>query len=457
MRSNTTGESGAPGQVRLTRDPDVSRAGRRVRCARAAILSAIMMSALACSPLASAAPNVSLGIDQLAKNNFAALAGKRVGVIVNPASVDSNRKPTALVLHEARNVNLVALFGPEHGVWGDEYAGDTVADKVDPLTGLKAFSLYGKTRKPTKEMLDTIDVMVFDLQDIGSRSYTYISTMKNVLEACAEANKPLIILDRPNPLGGLRIEGGPVTDEKFRSMVSYLDVPYLHGMTMGELALMTRDQIAPNYKGLTVVKMEAWKRDMTWADTGLDWIMPSPHVPHVSSIAGYAATGIFGELYQASNGVGYTLPFEVVGSPKMDGIVLAEKLNKLWPGEDGVFFRAMRFKPFYATNKGEVCGGVQVHIDPKTAPSLIEINYRIIEALGAKEMMTIANSPATKPSRDDGIAVRPEGRRAMFDKVSGGNEIGDALTNGDDLEPVFAKWRAYCDEFKQKRAKYLLY
>lgn len=406
---------------------------------------------------ASAESKVTLGIDQLAKDDFAALAGKRVGVIVNPASVDSNRKPTALVLHEAPNVNLVALFGPEHGVWGDEYAGDKVDDKIDPMTGLKAFSLYGRTRKPTKAMLDSVDVLVFDLQDIGSRSYTYISTMKNVLEACAEVDKPLIILDRPNPLGGERVEGGPVAEEKFRSGVSALDVPYVHGMTMGELALMTRDQIAPNYTGLSVIKMDGWSRDMLWNDTGLDWIPTSPHVPTVSSIAGYAATGIFGELYQASNGVGYTQPFEVVGSPNMDGVKLAERLNRIWPGEKGIYFRPIRFKPFYATNRGEMCGGVQVHIDPKTAPSLVEINYRIIEALGAKQMMAIANASATNPSRDDGIAVRPEGRRGMFDKVSGSDDIGDALSQGADLAPVFAKWRAYCEAFKQKRATYLLY
>lgn len=416
------------------------------------------LSVLLCiASVTHAAPKISLGIDQLAKDNFAPLVGKRVGLIVNPASVDSNRQPTALVLKNAKNVNLVALFGPEHGVWGDEYAGDKVEDKIDPVTGLKAFSLYGKTRKPTPEMLANVDVLVFDLQDIGSRSYTYISSMKAVMEACIEYDKTLVILDRPNPLGGTRVEGGPVTDEKYRSFVSYLDVPYLHGVTMGELALMTRDGLDPNYQKLHVVKMDGWKRDMTWAETGLDWVMPSPHVPHVSSVAAYAATGIFGELYQASNGVGYTLPFQVVGSPKMDGVELAEKLNRVWPNERGVYFRAMRFKPFYATNKGEVCGGVQVHLDPKTAPSLIEINYRIIEALGAKQMMAIANSPATRPSRDDGIAVRPEGRRAMFDKVSGGSEIGDALSNGEDLEPVFAKWRAYCEEFKQQRAKYLLY
>ncbi len=419
--------------------------------------TALLAVLTCCARLAWADPRITLGIDQLEETDFAILAGKRVGVMVNPASVDSNRKPTALVLKDAKNVNLVALFGPEHGVWGDEYAGDTVTDKIDPTTGLKAYSLYGKTKKPSKEILDSIDVFVFDLQDIGSRSYTYINSMKNVLEACAEANKPLIILDRPNPLGGLRVEGGPVAGEKFRSGVSSLDVPYLHGMTMGELATMVREQVAPKWAGLTVVKMKGWTRDMTWADTGLDWIMTSPHIPHVSSIAAYSATGIFGELYQASNGVGYTLPFEIVGSPAIDGIALAEKLNRLWPGEKGIYFRALRYKPFYATNKGEACGGVQLHIDPKTAPSLVQINYRLVEALGGKQMMAIANSPATKPSKDDGIAVRPEGRRTMFDKVSGNSDIGDALTNGEDLEPIFARWRTYCEAFKQQRVKWLLY
>ena len=421
--------------------------------ARAAVCSMLLAT------IAHARPAVRLGIDVLRDDGFKQLAGQRVGLIVNPASVDGTRRPTALVLADAKaKVNLVALAGPEHGIWGDEYAGDKVDDKVDPQTGLKVYSLYGKGRKPTQAFMDSVDTIVFDLQDIGSRSYTYVSSMRMVLQACSEQDKALVILDRPNPLGGQRVEGSMVADKTFESFVSFLDVPYLHGMTMGELAMMTRDAIAPDYKKLTVIKMDGWRRDMTWAETGLDWIMTSPHVPHVSSIAGYAATGVMGELYQVSNGVGYTLPFEVVGSPEIDGVALADKLNKLWPDSPGVYFRAMRFKPFYATNKGEVCGGVQVHLDPKTAPSLVEINYRLIEAIGGPAMLK--NSEA-KP-KDDATpntagAINVHGRRAMFDKVTGSNDVGDALANGDDLAPVFAKWRQQCDAFKTKRAKYLLY
>lgn len=431
----------------------------------------LCLSLLAAS-VAHAQPAVKLGVDVLREQDFAPLAGKRVGLIVNPASVDRNRIPTIDVLRNAKNVNLVALAGPEHGIYGDEYAGDKVSDRVDPTTGLMVYTLYGKGaagRTPSKKLLDAVDTLVIDLQDVGSRSYTYISSMKLVMQACAEQDKGLVILDRPNPLGGERVEGSMVADKKFESFVSFLQVPYLHGMTMGELAEMTRAQTLPDYKKLTVVKMSGWRRDMTWADTGLDWIMPSPHVPHVSSVAAYAATGIMGELYQVSNGVGYTLPFEVVGSPTVDGVALAAKLNKLWPDARGIYFRPMRFKPFYATNKGEPCQGVQVHIDPKTAPNLVEVNFRIIEALGGQQIMAASTRPATAPSTTQAGATQPatlpntagaidiKTRRSMFDKVTGSDDAGDALLRGEDLAPVFARWRQQCEEFKRARAPYLLY
>jgi uncharacterized protein YbbC (DUF1343 family) len=385
-----------------------------------------------------AAAKIKLGVDVLRDEQFKSLEGLRVGVVVNPASVDSDLTPTALLLHRADNVNLVALFGPEHGVWGDEYAGDKIDDKTDPVTGLKAFSLYGKTRKPTPEMLANLDVVVFDLQDIGSRSYTYISTMKVVLEACAEQNKRLVILDRPNPLGGLRIEGGPV-EPGYESFVSFLDVPYLHGMTMGELAMMVKSQVAKDWNGLSVIRLQGWTREMVWQDTGLRWVPTSPHVPHASSVAAYAATGIVGELGQMSNGVGYTLPFEIVGDPGVDGTKLADTMNRVWPGHAGVHFRAIRFKPFYATNKGEVCQGVQVHLDPRTAPSLIEINYRLLEALDA---------PAQ---------IRATTRPTLFDKAAGSDAIKKALDAGEDLEPVFRAWRAHSEQFRADRKPWLLY
>jgi acyl dehydratase len=179
---------------------------------------------------------VKLGVDVLRESKFAALANKRTGLIVNPASVAGDLTPTVDVLRAAPNVQLVALFGPEHGVYGDVYAGDKVPDMVDPRTGIPIFSLYGKTKKPTPEMLKGIDALVFDLQDLGARSYTYVSTLRDVIAGCAENNVELIILDRPNPLGGNRIEGGPVAPG-FESHVSYIPTPYLHGMTMGELAI----------------------------------------------------------------------------------------------------------------------------------------------------------------------------------------------------------------------------
>lgn len=422
-----------------------------------------LFASLLLASIAGAQPAVKLGIDVLREDNFQLLAGKRVGLVVNPASVDASRKPTALVLHDAPNVNLVALAGPEHGIWGDEYAGRKVDETTDPQTGLTVYTLYGRGaagRVPSEAFLNACDVLVFDLQDIGSRSYTYISSMKLILEACAKRDMDFVILDRPNPLGGTRVEGSMVQGKQFESFVSYLNVPYLHGMTMGELAMLMRDEIAPDYKKLHVVKMNGWTRDMTWAETGLDWIPTSPHVPHVSSIAAYAATGILGELYQVSNGVGYTQPFEIVGSPTTDGVALAEKLNKIWPGDRGIYFRAMRFRPFYATNKGEVCGGVQVHIDPRTAPSLIEINYRLAEALGGKEMMAAS---AAKPvegaaaAMNTAGAINVAGRRAMFDKCTGSDDAGNALAEGADLAPVFASWREQCEAFKQKRVPFLLY
>ena len=424
-----------------------------------------MNRVLACLVLlAIAAPapgGVKFGIDVLREENFKSLAGRRVGLIASPASVDEHLTPTSHLLRDSKNVKLVAMFGPEHGIYGDEYAGDTVADRKDPKTGIPIYSLYGKTRKPTPEMLANVDVLVFDLQDIGARSYTNISTMKVALEACAEQGKEFVVLDRANPLGGNRVEGPGLDEKNFSSFVGIIDVPYLHGMTTGELARLMRDRFVPKYDKLRVVKMTGWTRDMVWEDTGRAWVPTSPHVPHVSSVAAYAATGIVGELYVISNGVGYTQPFELVGAPYVNGAALADALNNHWlnprpaydtlaqtrpvnakktPKPDGVYFRSVRFKPFYATFKTEPCQGVQVHIDPKIAGTIVEINYRLMEALNAKKILDEA------PKRHD-----------MFDKVNGSPEVRTYLTEGKDLGGLFAKWKTQCAAFKEARKKYLLY
>ncbi|MEM9913630.1 MAG: DUF1343 domain-containing protein [Planctomycetota bacterium] len=387
-----------------------------------------------------AEPVIRLGVDVLADAEFEAIRGQRVGLVAHPASVAGDLTHSVDVLRagaEAGHFTFVAMFGPEHGVYGDIYAGDKVADKVDPRSGLPVRSLYGTTRKPTPEMLADLDVLLFDLQDIGSRSYTYISTMRLCLEACIENDVALIILDRPNPLGGLRIEGPAKVEEDFRSFISQIDVPYVHGMTMGELALLERDRIDPAFDKLTVIEMDGWTRAMSWADTGLVWVPTSPHIPTIGSAAGYAATGVLGELGVVSNGVGYTLPFEIVGSPDIDADALTDDLRAR--GLDGIHFRAARFKPFFATHQGEVCGGVQIHLDPDAEADYYELNFILMDALGVRDRL------------------RGEGRFNLFDKANGTDATRQWLASGKPLDGLFAQWEQSSDDFAQDREPYLLY
>ncbi len=401
---------------------------------------------------------VKLGVDVLREGGFEALRGKRVGLVAHPASRDSRFVSTVEVLRAAPGVELVALFGPEHGVYGDEYAGDKIADRSDPRTGLPAYSLYGANRKPTEAMLEGLDALVFDLQDIGARSYTYISTMRACLEACAEAGIEFVVLDRPNPLGGERIEGGFV-EEGFESFISHIAVPYVHGMTMGELAGLVRDKYAPGYEKLTVIKMAGWRRDMTWEDAGLKWVMTSPHIPNANACAYYVATGIVGELNTISIGVGYTQPFELFGAPGLDGEKLAEALNSYWKDTGvyqvmdnallmdrprsrpptGLTFRPVWFKPFYSRFKGEVCQGVQVYLDLDKKVNLVEINFRLAQALGGE------------------FTFGDGGRDRSFDIATGTNKARLLLMEGAPLDGLFADWRRQSEAFRKDREKYLLY
>jgi len=404
-------------------------------------------------------PAVRFGIDVLQDDGFGLLEAMRVGLVVNPASVNLLLERTSSVLEAAPEVTVSALFGPEHGVYGDEHAGSRVSDRVSP-SGTPIFSLYGRTRRPTAAMLENVDVVVFDLQGIGSRSYTFISTLKAVLDACVEHDRALVVLDRPNPLGGVRVEG-PGMEDKYKSFVGAIDVPYVHGMTMGELALLMRARHHPNYDRLTVVPLDGWRRDMVWEDLGREWIPTSPHIPRSSSCAAYAATGIAGELLTVSNGVGFTLPFELLGSPDVDADLFAEALTFHWetaaafyararsgtvsdsaPGETpaGLKFQPTHYKPFYASSSKKTCHGVQIFIDPKEAETLVELNYRALEILGAGK--ELSDDPS---------------RRQMFDRVSGSAEPRMYLEQGLPLAPLFEKWRTQSEEFRRERAPYLLY
>lgn len=406
-------------------------------------LSLVAALTLAVSP--NAAP-VRLGNEMLAQSGFKALQGKRVGLITNPAGVNRNLESTIDVLRRAPGVKLVALFGPEHGIYGDVPAGDKIESRTDERTGLPVHSLYGKTRKPTPEMLQGLDALVYDLQDTGCRSYTFISTMGVAMEACGEAGLEFVVLDRPNPLGGLRIEG-PMVEEKYRSFVSQWDAPYVYGMTCGELARMI---VGENWieKGckLTVVPMKGWKRTMVWRDTGLPWVPTSPHVPHGESSLFQVATGMIGELGggAASTGIGYTLPFQCVAAPGVDMHKLAAALNgyKL----PGVRFQPITYKPYYFAFKDEIIGGAQIFFTDPTHAPLTAINFYALEALKEAAGRDVFQE-AVKANRGFG----------MFDKVNGTDATRKALQEGKTAAEIVASWKPGEDAFRKKRQKYLLY
>lgn len=386
---------------------------------------------------------IKTGIEVLKEQNFKCLEGKRVGLITNPTGVDNNLKSTIDILHEAPNVKLVALYGPEHGVRGDVHAGDKVDNSADPSTGLPVYSLYGKTRKATPEMLKGIDVLVYDIQDIGCRSFTYISTMGLAMEAAAENNIEFVVLDRPNPVGGLKIEGNLVEDG-YISFVSQFKIPYLYGLTCGELALMLNGENMLNKQcKLNVVKMKGWKRKMNYEDTGLQWIPSSPHIPHPHSAIFYPVSGILGELGYMSIGVGYTIPFQMFAAPWVKAEELAKKLNSLQL--PGIIFRPIHLKPFYSVGQGENLQGVQVHIVDFKKAALSDIQFYVMQ-----EVAVLYPDKAVFDHAD-------KDRFNMFDKVCGSKEIRERFSKNNRWEDVRDYWYKDVDSFRKLSKKYYLY
>lgn len=386
---------------------------------------------------------IQTGIEVLKNSNFKILEGKRVGLITNPTGVDNQLKSTIDILHEAPNVNLVALFGPEHGVRGDVHAGDHVDNSSDPTTGLPVGSLYGKTRKATPDMLKGIDVLVYDIQDIGCRSFTYISTMGLAMEAAAENNIEFVVLDRPNPLGGLKVEGN-LAEDGYISFVSQFKIPYLYGLTCGELAQMLNEEnmLAKQCK-LTVVKMKGWKRKMDYTQTGLQWIPSSPHIPHAHSAFFYPVSGIVGELGYLSIGVGYTIPFQMFAADWIKAEEFASALNKL--NLPGVHFRPMHLKPFYSVGVGTQMQGVQVHLTDYHKANLSEIQFYVMQVIAQlyPDKAVFANAN--------------EKRFDMFDKVSGSNQIRLLFAKNNRFEDIQAYWNKDVEAFKKLSKKYYLY
>lgn len=386
------------------------------------------------------------GVEVLRDHGFRELAGKRVGLITNPTGVDNNLKSTVDILHEAANVELVALFGPEHGVRGDVHAGDNVDNTVDPATGVKVYSIYGKTKKPTPEMLKGIDALVYDIQDIGCRSFTFVSTLGLALEACAENNIELVVLDRPNPLGGNRVEGNLV-EPGFESFVSQFPIPYLYGLTPGEMAQFLNGEglVAGGKKAkLTVVPMEGWTRDMTFEQTGMPWILPSPHIPQPVTSYYYPATGILGELYYVSIGVGYTLPFQLICAEWIDAEKFSARMNALQL--PGVKFRPIHVKPFYSTGQGKNLQGVQFYVEDTPESSLTLIQFYAMQELAK-----------LYPEKKIFETITDKSRFSMFDKVCGSDQIRLRFGKRYQVSDIIDYWNKDVQSFKQKSSKYYLY
>lgn len=390
-----------------------------------------------------AAQKVNTGIEVLRDSQFKILQGKRVGLITNPTGVDSQLKSTVDILNEAPGVKLVALYGPEHGVRADVYAGDKVETTIDKQTGVPVYSLYGKTRKASAEMLKDVDVLVYDIQDIGCRSYTYISTMGLAMEAAAENNIELVVLDRPNPVGGLKVEGN-LAEDGFISFVSQFKIPYVYGLTCGELAkLLNGEKMLDRQCKLTVVPMRGWKRKMTFDQTGLPWVLTSPHIPHATSAFYYAASGILGEFSFMSIGVGYTLPFQLFAKDSIDAGLLSKRMNDLHL--PGVLFRPIFLKPFYAVGQGINYSGVQYYLTDYKKVRLTEIQFYVMQEMAALY-------PDKKCFGDHTAS-----RFSMFDKVCGTDQIRLLMSENMKVADMLPYWRKDEAEFKQMSKKYYMY
>lgn len=395
-----------------------------------------------------AVAQVKPGVETLRDGGFAQLKGKKVGLITNPSGVDNNLKSTIDILSEAEGVELVALYSPEHGVRGDIYAGAKVDTYVDKKTGVKVYSLYGKNKKPSKEMLKDVDVLIYDIQDNGCRSFTFISTMGLCMEACAENGKEFMVLDRPNPLSGLKVEGCLV-EEGFFSMVSQFSIPYMYGLTPGELALMLNDGMLKDGKkvNLTVVPMTGWHRYMTFDQTGMPWILPSPHQPYPQSAVYYPATGIIGELYNISIGVGYTMPFQLICASWIEADKFCDRLNAL--NLKGVVFRPIHIKPFYSQSKGENIQGVQLYITDVLDAELTMIQFHAMEIL--------AEMYPDKRLLDENGQGTLGNRWRMFDLVCGTNKIRLEFSKNYKVADIKDYWDKDVEAFKEKSKKYHLY
>src|ERR1022692_645856 len=408
--------------------------------------------------ISSTRPPVKLGVEVLFAKHLNLIRGKHIGLITNPTGLDSKLDSIIELFRAHPDVQLTALYGPEHGVRGNAQAGEYVAFYFDEHFKLPVFSLYGQTHKPPADMLtnideymrtfdtkhegkqvetgmmQSVDVMVFDLQDVGTRVYTYIATMAYAMQAAADANIPFIVLDRPNPVNGVAMEGPVLEYPQHSSFIGLYPIPLRHGMTAGELAQLFNDKFLTKKCKLTVVPMENWTRDEWFDETSLPWVIPSPNLPTLDAATVYPGQVLL-EGTNLSEGRGTAKPFEIFGAPWIDGFTLAKELNSL--SLPGVKFREVWFTPTFSKHKEQLCGGCQLHVTDREAYQPIASTLsvlRVIQKLYPEEL---------------------EFHASYFDKVMGTSKVLLAIESGASTDEIVATFKPGLEQFSKERQQYL--
>lgn len=388
--------------------------------------------------------SVKLGIERLLDDPELLTSGGQIGLICNQASVDSRFRHVADLIYRSEAFELTALFGPQHGIRGDVQ--DNMVETghaTDASTGLPVFSLYSETREPTEEMLRNVDTLVFDLQDVGCRVYTFIYTMANAMRACSKFGKRFVVCDRPNPVGGVAVEGN-LLEEGHESFVGQFAIPMRHGLTVGELAALFNERFGIGCD-LEVIKMEGWDRDMDYESTGCSWVLPSPNMPTIDTSFVFPGT-VFFEGTQLSEGRGTTRPFEQVGAPYINSEDLAKEMNGL--RLEGVYFRPVVFMPTFQKHMGKPCGGVFLHVTDRRS-------FRPVLAGAALVGKILDLYP-------DGFLWKEppyeyEFDRNPFDVIAGTLDLRRLLEEGAGPEDIADSWKSQEDEFRKIRQEYLIY
>lgn len=384
-------------------------------------------------------PKIKLGIEVLLEEYLKLIKGKRIGLITNQTGVDSCLKSDIELLSKVPNTKLVALFGPEHGIDGSIPRGSYIKSYTDKETGIPVYSLYGETKKPTKDMLKDVDILIFDIQDVGLRYYTYIYTMALAMESAKENNIDFIVLDRPNPLNGIDVEG-PVLEPAFTSFIGMYPIPLRYGMTIGELAQFFNKEFKINTR-LTVAPMRNWTRNLWFDDTGLRWVISSPNMPNFDTVLLYSCTGPIGDT-NISVGIGTTKPFHFIGTPYIDASTLIKELEK--ENLPGVIFRKAHFIPQFDKYQKELCHGLELFITNREEFKPIETCLTIIKVIRR-----------LYPNKFDWGAMT--GGRYSFDLSLGTDKVRASIEKGVAVKDIWRLWIKDLEKFTAIREKYLIY